>query len=71
MLTFYEVLQTCNDDLNVVAFLIAYFSNETNINKIVKNLEVSKINSYEMEINKILDLKLHTIKDLVKVHYDR
>ena len=70
MLTFYEVLDTFNGDLSTVAFLIAYFR-EDSIKRVLKNLEVSKVKPYNAELEKILDLKMNTIKDLIKVRYER
>lgn len=69
MLTFYEVLDTLNGDLSTVAFLIAYFRNES-VKRVLNNLEVSKVKPYNAELEKILDLKMHTIKDLIKVRYE-
>ena len=66
---FDEVLDTLNGDLTIVAFLIAYFR-EDSIKRVLKNLEVSKVKPYNAELEKILDLKMHTIKDLIKVRYD-
>lgn len=70
MPVFYEVLDTFNGDLNTVAFLIAYFRNES-VKRVMSNLEVSKVKPYNAELEKILDLKMHTIKDLIKVRYER
>ncbi len=70
MLTFYEVLDTFNGDLSTVAFLIAYFR-EDSVKRVMSNLEVSKVKPYNAELEKILDLKMHTIKDLIKVRYER
>ncbi len=69
MLTFYEVLDTFNGDLSTVAFLIAYFR-EDSVKRVMSNLEVSKVKPYNAELEKILDLKMHTIKDLIKVRYE-
>ena len=65
MLTFYEVLDTFNGDLSTVAFLIAYFR-EDSIKRVLKNLEVSKVKPYNAELEKILDLKMRTLKDLME-----
>ena len=70
MLTFYEVLDTLNGDLSTVAFLIAYFSDDS-VKRVMSNLEVSKVKPYNAELEKILDLKMNTIKDLIKVRYER
>ena len=70
MPVFYEVLDTFNGDLNTVAFLIAYFR-EDSVKRVMSNLEVSKVKPYNAELEKILDLKMHTIKDLIKVRYER
>lgn len=70
MPVFYEVLDTFNGDLSTVAFLIAYFRNES-VKRVMSNLEVSKVKPYNAELEKILDLKMHTIKDLIKVRYER
>ena len=67
---FDEVLDTLNGDLSTVAFLIAYFR-EDSIKRVLKNLEVSKVKPYNAELEKILDLKMNTIKDLIKVRYER
>lgn len=69
MPVFYEVLDTFNGDLSTVAFLIAYFRNES-VKRVLNNLEVSKVKPYNAELEKILDLKMHTIKDLIKVRYE-
>lgn len=69
MLTFYEVLDTLNGDLNTVAFLIAYFRDDS-VKRVMSNLEVSKVKPYNAELEKILDLKMLTIKDLIKVRYE-
>ena len=69
MLTFYEVLDTFNGDLSTVAFLIAYFR-EDSVKRVMSNLEVSKVKPYNAELEKILDLKINTIKDLIKVRYE-
>ena len=69
MLTFYEVLDTLNGDLSTVAFLIAYFRDDS-VKRVMSNLEVSKVKPYNAELEKILDLKMNTIKDLIKVRYD-
>lgn len=69
MPVFYEVLDTFNGDLNTVAFLIAYFRDDS-VKRVMSNLEVSKVKPYNAELEKILDLKLRTIKDLIKVRYD-
>jgi predicted Zn-dependent protease len=70
MLTFYEVLDTLNGDLSTVAFLIAYFRDDS-VKRVMSNLEVSKVKPYNAELEKILDLKMNTIKDLIKVRYER
>lgn len=69
MPVFYEVLDTFNGDLNTVAFLIAYFRDDS-VKRVMSNLEVSKVKPYNAELEKILDLKIHTIKDLIKVRYE-
>lgn len=69
MPVFYEVLDTFNGDLSTVAFLIAYFRNDS-VKRVMSNLEVSKVKPYNAELEKILDLKMLTIKDLIKVRYD-
>jgi len=69
MPVFYEVLDTFNGDLSTVAFLIAYFR-EDSVKRVMSNLEVSKVKPYNAELEKILDLKMHTIKDLIKVRYE-
>ena len=70
MLTFYEVLDTLNGDLSTVAFLIAYFRDDS-VKRVMSNLEVSKVKPYNAELEMILDLKMNTIKDLIKVRYER
>ncbi len=70
MPVFYEVLDTFNGDLSTVAFLIAYFRDDS-IKRVMSNLEVSKVKPYNAELEKILDLKMNTIKDLIKVRYER
>ncbi len=70
MPVFYEVLDTFNGDLSTVAFLIAYFRDDS-VKRVMSNLEVSKVKPYNAELEKILDLKMHTIKDLIKVRYER
>ena len=70
MLTFYEVLDTLNGDLSTVVFLIAYFRDDS-VKRVMSNLEVSKVKPYNAELEKILDLKMNTIKDLIKVRYER
>ncbi len=67
--TFDEVLDTLQGDLSTVAFLIAYFSDDS-VKRVMSNLEVSKVKPYNAELEKILDLKMHTIKDLIKVRYE-
>ncbi len=62
---FDEVLDTLNGDLSTVAFLIAYFR-EDSIKRVLKNLEVSKVKPYNAELEKILDLKMRTLKDLME-----
>lgn len=69
MPVFYEVLDTFNGDLSTVAFLIAYFRDDS-VKRVLNNLEVSKVKPYNAELEKILDLKMHTIKDLIKVRYE-
>ena len=69
MPVFYEVLDTFNGDLSTVAFLIAYFRDDS-VKRVMSNLEVSKVKPYNAELEKILDLKMLTIKDLIKVRYD-
>ncbi|MBV5278621.1 MAG: hypothetical protein J0647_06250 [Campylobacteraceae bacterium] len=71
MLTFYEISETFNDDLITVAYLIAYFGNDKSIKRIMGNLEISKVKPYSVELEKILDLKMNTIKDLMRVHNER
>ena len=66
---FDEVLDTLNGDLSTVAFLIAYFRDDS-VKRVMSNLEVSKVKPYNAELEKILDLKIHTIKDLIKVRYE-
>mgnify|MGYP003594628297 CR=1 FL=1 len=68
--TFDEVLDTLQGDLSTVAFLIAYFSDDS-VKRVMSNLEVSKVKPYNAELEKILDLKMNTIKDLIKVRYER
>ncbi len=70
MPVFYEVLDTFNGDLSTVAFLIAYFRDDS-VKRVMSNLEVSKVKPYNAELEKILDLKMNTIKDLIKVRYER
>ena len=70
MHVFYEVLDTFNGDLSTVAFLIAYFRDDS-VKRVMSNLEVSKVKPYNAELEKILDLKMNTIKDLIKVRYER
>ena len=67
--TFDEVLDTLQGDLSTVAFLIAYFSDDS-VKRVMSNLEVSKVKPYNAELEKILDLKMNTIKDLIKVRYE-
>lgn len=69
MPVFYEVLDTFNGDLSTVAFLIAYFRDDS-VKRVMSNLEVSKVKPYNAELEKILDLKMNTIKDLIKVRYE-
>lgn len=66
---FDEVLDTLNGDLTIVAFLIAYFR-EDSIKRVLNNLEVSKVKPYHAELDKILDLKMRTLKDLVEAKND-
>ena len=66
---FDEVLDTLNGDLTIVAFLIAYFR-EDSIKRVLNNLEVSKVKPYHAELDKILDLKMRTHKDLVEAKND-
>ncbi len=68
--TFDEVLDTLQGDLSTVAFLIAYFRDDS-VKRVMSNLEVSKVKPYNAELEKILDLKMNTIKDLIKVRYER
>ena len=62
---FDEVLDTLNGNLTIVAFLIAYFR-EDSIKRVLNNLEVSKVKPYNAELEKILDLKMRTLKDLME-----
>ena len=66
---FDEVLDTLNGDLSTVAFLIAYFR-EDSIKRVLNNLEVSKVKPYHAELDKILDLKMRTLKDLMEAKND-
>lgn len=66
---FDEVLDTLNGDLTIVAFLIAYFR-EDSIKRVLNNLEVSKVKPYHAELDKILDLKMRTLKDLMEAKND-
>ncbi len=66
---FDEVLDTLNGDLTIVAFLIAYFR-EDSIKRVLNNLEVSKVKPYHAELDKILDLKMRTLKDLMEAKHD-
>ena len=68
--TFDEVLETLHGDLTIVAFLIAYFRDDS-FKRVLNNLEVSRVKPYHAELEKILDLKMNTIKDLIKVRYER
>ena len=67
--TFDEVLETLHGDLTIVAFLIAYFR-EDSIKRVLNNLEVSKVKPYNAELEKILDLKMRTLKDLMEAKND-
>ena len=66
---FDEVLDTLNGDLTIVAFLIAYFRDDS-IKRVLNNLEVSKVKPYHAELDKILDLKMRTLKDLMEAKND-
>ena len=66
---FDEVLDTLNGDLTIVAFLIAYFR-EDSFKRVLNNLEVSKVKPYLAELDKILDLKMRTLKDLMEAKND-
>ncbi len=66
---FDEVLDTLNGNLTIVAFLIAYFR-EDSIKRVLNNLEVSKVKPYHAELDKILDLKMRTLKDLMEAKND-
>lgn len=66
---FYEVLDTFKGDLSTVAFLIAYFRDDS-VKKVMSNLEVSKVKPYNAELEKILDLKMRTLKDLMEAKHD-
>ena len=66
---FDEVLDTLNGDLTIVAFLIAYFK-EDSFKRVLNNLEVSKVKPYLAELDKILDLKMRTLKDLMEAKND-
>ena len=50
---------------STVAFLIAYFR-EDSIKRVLNNLEVSRVKPYHAELEKILDLKMRTLKDLME-----
>ena len=67
--TFDEVLDTLQGDLSTVAFLIAYFSDDS-VKRVMSNLEVSKVKPYNAELEKILDLKMRTLKDLMEAKND-
>ena len=62
---FDEVRDTLNGDLTIVAFLIAYFRDDS-FKRVLNNLEVSKVKPYHAELEKILDLKMRTLKDLME-----
>ena len=62
---FDEVLETLQGDLNTVAFLVAYFR-EDSFKRVLNNLEVSRVKPYHAELEKILDLKMRTLKDLME-----
>ena len=66
---FDEVLDTLNGDLTIVAFLIAYFRDDS-FKRVLNNLEVSKVKPYLAELDKILDLKMRTLKDLMEAKND-
>ena len=66
---FDEVLDTLNGDLTIVAFLIAYFRDDS-FKRVLNNLEVSKVKPYHAELEKILDLKMRTLKDLMEAKND-
>lgn len=63
--TFDEVLETLHGDLTIVAFLIAYFRDDS-FKRVLNNLEVSRVKPYNAELEKILDLKMRTLKDLME-----
>ena len=62
---FDEVLETLQGDLTIVALLVAYFR-EDSFKRVLNNLEVSKVKPYHAELEKILDLKMRTLKDLME-----
>ena len=68
---FYEVLAMFDDNIFTVALLIKLFRQNADM-KIVQNLENLKINDYSLELDKILQLNIKTIRDLKKgLHYER
>ena len=67
---FYEVLAMFDDNIFTVALLIKLFRQNADM-KIVQNLENLKINDYSLELDKILQLNIKTLRDLKKgLHYD-
>ena len=68
---FYEVLAMFDDNIFTVALLIKLFRQNADM-KIVQNLENLKINDYSLELDKILQLNIKTLRDLKKgLHYER
>ncbi len=63
--TFDEVLDTLQGDLTIVALLVAYFRDDS-FKRVLNNLEVSRVKPYHAELEKILDLKMRTLKDLME-----
>ena len=68
---FYEVLAMFDDNIFTVALLIKLFRQNADM-KIVQNLENLKINDYSLELDKILQLNIKTLRDLKKgLNYER
>jgi hypothetical protein len=62
---FYEIALLVDDDIEIVAYLIGVFKLQKN-NKIIRDLEVLNLHSYEDILESILDLKLRTVLELAE-----
>ena len=64
--SYYEIALLVDNDIEIVAYIIAIFKIQKDY-KIIRDLEILNLHSYEDILESILDLKLKTIQDLAKV----